>query len=148
MASSPNCGERRPRRGCAGRDARSGGAEPRIRWRPRDSVWVGRPNRDRQCLRPNTAIGKDSRLKQSQPVVHLQPYLRGSSTSFALQMVSGIASERVRFFVGLLVVAVLAATFAIVFRTALSFVLDLATHRSDVVSAMRHYIDESFATCP
>jgi len=53
-------------------------------------------------------------------------------------MVNRIASERVRFFVGLLVVAVLAATFAIVFRTALSFVLGLATHRNDVVSAMRH----------
>jgi len=45
--------------------------------------------------------------------------------------------ERVRFLVGLLVVALLAATFAIMFRATLSFALGLVTDRSDVVSAMR-----------
>ncbi len=49
----------------------------------------------------------------------------------------GFANERVRFLVGLLVVALLAATFAIMFRATLSFALGLVTDRSDVVSAMR-----------
>lgn len=46
-------------------------------------------------------------------------------------------SERLRFLVGLVTVALLSAAFAVAFRAALSIVLGFATHRSDVVSAMR-----------